>query len=62
MGRLKLSPSLNFDDYWRQSAAVEETIDSRRLELQRGNSVGQTEFWFEEPAYHDVRQSRDVTD
>jgi len=31
----------------------------RRLGLQRGNSVGQTEFLSEEPAYHDVH---DVTD
>jgi len=39
-------------------------VISRRLELQRGNSVGRTEFWSEEPAYCYVlvRQSGDVTD
>jgi len=26
------------------------------------NSVSQTEFWSEEPAYHDVRQNGDVID
>ena len=35
---------------------------SRWLELQRGNSVSQTEFWSKEPAYHEVQQSGDVTD
>jgi len=37
-------------------------VSFRRLELQRRNSVGQTEFWSEEPAYRDIWQSGDVTD
>jgi len=35
---------------------------SRRLELQRGNSVGQTEPWYEGPACHDICLNADDQD